>query len=95
MILKFLLIFLVISIQKSLPAFVEFDQTIPEDKTKHQQHPLIPIRCGLECIMQCSIGNHQLDYGCFDKCLYNSPTNCQWKKSLKKDASTVALAGKS
>ena len=89
MILKFLLIFLVISIQKSLPAFVEFDQTIPEDKTKHQQHPLIPIRCGLECIMQCSIGNHQLDYGCFDKCLYNSPSNCQWKKSLKKDTSAI------
>ena len=38
--------------------------------------------------MQCSIENHELDYGCFNKCLYNSSSNCQWKKSLKKDAST-------
>ena len=89
MFLKFILIFLFISIQKSSSAFVKFDGAIPEDKTNHQDVE-IPIRCGLECILQCSIGNHQLDYGCFDKCLLNSPSNCQWKKSSKKDADALS-----
>ena len=84
MCLKFTLICLFISIQKSLAAFEQFDQSIPEDKTKHP--PVIPVRCGLECILQCSIGNHKLNFGCFDKCLNDSPSNCKWKKTLNKDA---------
>lgn len=84
MFLKLTLIFLVISIQKSMTAFVKLDRAIPDYKIKYQHHQLIPIRCGLECILQCSIGNHQLDFRCFDKCLHNLPSVCQQKKSLKK-----------
>ena len=74
------LIFLTIANKKS-SAFVNFDQTIPEDTTKH-----VSTYAG-ECILKCSNGNNnnRMDYGCFDECMYDSPYDFQLKKSIKKD----------
>ena len=67
-----LLIFLIIANQKSSAAFLNVDQTIPDDKK--------------ECILKCSIGSHQIDYGCFGKCMYHLPNDFQLKTTIKKDA---------
>ena len=66
MFFKFILIILTISISKSW-AFLKFDEAIYVEKPKHPTD-LIPIRCGLECLLKCLIGNSHFDYGCFDKC---------------------------
>ena len=83
MFLKFILIFLTISINESF-SLVKFDQ-----QTNHSNvinHAMISIKCGLKCLLQCSsIGNQNPNYGCLDSCFIN----CQWEKPAKKDHGDV------
>ena len=66
MFFKFIVIFLIISITKSW-AYLAFDKAISEEKTK-DPICLIPITCGVECLLKCLNGNSCIAYGCFDKC---------------------------
>ena len=68
MILKFIFLFLTFSIEKSVSFKNELDSSIPhDDKTKS-----LSIKCGLECIFKCLIGNTNVfDYECLHVCLPN------------------------
>ena len=86
MFLEFILIFLTISINESF-SFVKFDQQTTNRSKVINYHARIPIRCGLECLLQCSIGNQNPNYGCLDNCLFH----CQWEKSAKKDPNVISF----
>ena len=68
MILKFIILFLTFSIEKSVSFKNELDSSIPHnDETKS-----LSIKCGLECIFKCLTGNaNVIDYECLHVCLPN------------------------
>ena len=68
MFLKSILIFLTILIITKSWAYLAFDtKAISEEKPK-DPIDLIPIKCGVECLLKCLNENSHFEYGCFDKC---------------------------
>ena len=68
MFFKSILIFLTILIITKSWAYLAFDtKAISEEKPKDPKD-LIPIKCGVECLLKCLNENSHFEYGCFDKC---------------------------
>lgn len=60
--------FLTILIITKSWAYLAFDtKAISEEKPK-DPIDLIPIKCGVECLLKCLNENSHFEYGCFDKC---------------------------
>ena len=68
-------------------SFLKLEQkTNNQSKINKHHHAMITTRCGLQCLLKCSIGNHQPTYGCLENCLFN----CQWEKPMQKYNAEVA-----